>query len=153
MQNIKKQILVPCTVAEIYSLVNDIKKYPEFIPWCESTNIQVNGENMLIATINAAKGPIRQSFTSKNNLVLNKSIDMELVAGPFKTLVGYWRFIPQLIEPDLEYCRIEFELKFEFSNRLLELAFRAWLPIMVTTIMQAFLTRAEVIYGKKISYG
>ena len=78
---------------------------------------------------------------------------MELVAGPFKTLVGYWRFIPQLIEPDLEYCRIEFELKFEFSNRLLELAFRAWLPIMVTTIMQAFLTRAEVIYGKKISYG
>jgi ribosome-associated toxin RatA of RatAB toxin-antitoxin module len=149
MQTIRKRALVPCTVAEMYSLVNDIQTYPEFVPWCESTSIKASSETMVIATIHAAKGPIHKSFTSKNLLVKNKSIHMELIDGPFKSLVGSWQFNPRIVIDTKEYCEIEFELKFEFANRLFGFTLAALMPSLVEIIMNAFLQRAEAIYGKK----
>lgn len=73
----------------------------------------------MTAAVDVSKAGISKTFTTRNQLTSNQSILMNLVDGPFKKLIGGWKFTPL----SQEACRIEFHLDFEFTNKLIELAF------------------------------
>ncbi|MGL5302322.1 MAG: SRPBCC family protein, partial [Aeromonas sp.] len=70
-------------------------------------------------------------------------IKMELVDGPFRTLIGWWTFTPL----DVDACKVEFDLNFEFTSKLIELAFGQIFRDLVGAMVAAFSTRAKEVYG------
>jgi ribosome-associated toxin RatA of RatAB toxin-antitoxin module len=145
MPEIKKTAIVPHTVNEMFELVNAIEDYPQFIPWCRSAEVLSRTEDEIRATLNFARGGLQKSFTTCNRLQKNKMVEIRLLHGPFRHLEGLWSFesLPN------DSCQIVLNLEFEFSNRLLAMAFEPFFTQVVNTLVEAFCKRAEEIYGKK----
>ncbi|MGH8119301.1 MAG: type II toxin-antitoxin system RatA family toxin, partial [Gammaproteobacteria bacterium] len=118
MNEIHKSAVVPYAAEAMYALVNDIDAYPDFLPWCRSTEVRNRSDRHLQATLKLEAGKIRQSFTTENIMQPGRTIEMRLVEGPFKSLTGCWRFEP--IAPGS--CHVRLDLHFEFRNKILKLA-------------------------------
>ena len=97
----------------------------------------------MTASILVSKGGIKKWFTTENILVKNEKVLLSLVDGPFKYLKGEWLLTP-LSE---DACKIHFELDYEFSNKMLALAFGRVFTHLTNNIVQAFTTRANKVYG------
>lgn len=143
MPNISRSALVMHSVEDMYRLINDVLAYPQFLPDCGDSKIIDQTELTMTATLLVSKGGIKKWFTTENNLVPNKEINMKLVNGPFKYLAGGW----QLKALSEEACKIEFNLQYEFSNKLLDLAFGRVFNQLANNMVQAFTVRAKKIYG------
>ncbi len=146
MPLISRQSLVMYSPAEMYNLVNDINAYPEFLPWCKSSHIISQTEDMIEASVEIAKGSLNKSFTTRNLLQANKMIEMKLLEGPFKHLEGYWRFKP-LKDPSA--CKITLDLEFEFNNKLVALAVGPIFSKIANTMVDSFCKRAVEVYGER----
>ena len=127
----------------MYRLVNDIEAYPEFLPWCTADNILQQEEQTLVASVSIAVGKIKQSFTTANQMQLNEKITMQLVEGPFKQLVGNWRF--QTI--DEQQCVVSLDMQFEFKNRLVKHTLGHAFHKIIDSLVEAFVNRAQSVYG------
>ena len=143
MGNISRSALVPYTAAQMYDLVNDIDRYPEFVPWCNDSTSALLADDQKQATLFFARGKIKTSFTTKNTLARGKCIEMELVDGPFKHLRGDWKFT------DIEDhgSRVQLELEFELSNRLLRLTLESFFNQICERLVNAFVQRANDMYS------
>lgn len=143
MGSISRSALVPYTAAQMYELVNDIDRYPEFVPWCSRSTSALVAEDQKQATLYFARGKIKTSFTTKNTLQCGKCIGMQLVDGPFKHLHGDWKFT------DIEDhgSRVQLELEFELSNRLLKMALESFFNQICERLVNAFVQRANQIYS------
>ncbi len=139
MHQVKKSALVQYSAKQMFSLVNDFERYPEFLQGCSGAAVLSIDGNHLKARLEISKGPIHQSFETLNTIEPYKSIHMKLNNGPFKFLEGRWQFTP--LSDDA--CKIDFELSFEFSNAVLSMTFSSAFKHMVENMMQAFLTRAK----------
>ncbi|EPF14968.1 MULTISPECIES: type II toxin-antitoxin system RatA family toxin [Cedecea] len=142
MPQISRTALVPYSAEQMYQLVNDVKSYPEFLPGCTGSRVIDASANQMTAAVDVSKAGISKTFTTRNILTDNQSILMQLVDGPFKSLMGGWKFTP-LSE---DACRIEFQLDFEFTNKLIELAFGRIFKELAGSMVQAFTTRAKEVY-------
>ena len=145
MQTISRSALMPYSASEMFSLVDDIVAYPEFLPWCCGTNEIVRDEDEVHASIEINKGALKKSFSTCNRMQQNKMIEMRLKEGPFKHLEGFWRF-DQLGD---EGCRVSFDLQFEFSNRLLGMTLGPIFSQIANNLVDAFNQRAHQIYGQR----
>jgi len=145
MTVIKRSAKVPFTAAQMYTLVNDVEKYPEFLPWCESSVVHARNEDELRATLTLAKGGLRKSFSTCNRMQKNKVIDVRLISGPFKHLKGSWRF-EMLPNND---CRVTLDLEFEFLNKLISLALGPIFNQIANTLVDNFVSRAYQLYGRE----
>lgn len=145
MLEVDKDILVPYTPSQMYDLVNDIEQYPLFLPWCPKTEVHKRDESIIQATVFVAKGNIQQAFTTQNSLKLDEEVHMQLVSGPFKHLEGWWRFSPR----GEAKTKVSFKLQFEFSNKLVQMVFGQVFHKITEKMLQAFVERAEDIYGTK----
>ncbi|VAW88151.1 Ribosome association toxin RatA [hydrothermal vent metagenome] len=145
MQTISRSALVPYSASEMFSLVDNIIAYPEFLPWCSKSNEIERDTDEVYASIEINKGVLRKSFSTCNRIQKNKMIEMRLKEGPFKYLQGFWRF-DQLGD---EGCRISFDLQFEFSNRLLGMTVGPIFSQIANSMVDAFNQRAHQIYGKR----
>lgn len=143
MPQISRTALVPYSAEQMYQLVNDVQSYPEFIPGCTGSRVLESGPTQMTAAVDVSKAGISKTFTTRNTLTSNQSILMHLVDGPFKTLMGGWKFTPL----SAEACRIEFQLDFEFTNKLIELAFGRIFKELASNMVQAFTTRAKEVYS------
>ena len=143
MENIKRSALVPYSAEQMYRLVDDIERYPDFVPYCKKATELERTQDSVSAELEVAKSGIAKSFSTKNHLQLNQKISMELLDGPFKYLKGDWLFIPLSDTA----CKIELDLAFEFSNRLASLAFTSIFNQLIQSMVAAFTERAEQIYG------
>jgi len=141
---VKKSALVLYSAADMYTLVNDIEAYPQFLPWCRSARVLAHGEEELRATIEMAKGGVHKSFTTLNRMQKHKMIDIRLLEGPFKRLEGYWRFEPLRVDA----CKVSLDLEFEFSN-LLRVAIEPVFRQIANSLVDAFCKRAVDLYGKR----
>ena len=119
MPQISRTALVPYSAEQMYQLVNDVQSYPQFLPGCTGSRILESTPGQMTAAVDVSKAGISKTFTTRNQFTSNQSILMNLVDGPFKKLIGGWKFTPL----SQEACRIEFHLDFEFTNKLIELAF------------------------------
>ncbi|HBC81773.1 MAG TPA: type II toxin-antitoxin system RatA family toxin [Escherichia sp.] len=143
MPQISRTALVPYSAEQMYQLVNDVKSYPEFLPGCTGSRVLEASPTQMTAAVDVSKAGISKTFTTRNTLTNNQSILMQLVDGPFKQLMGGWRFTP--LSPDA--CRIEFNLDFEFTNKLIELAFGHVFKELASNMVQAFTHRAKEVYS------
>lgn len=143
MTVIRRESLVPYSAASIYDLVNDVARYPDFLPWCAATHIQYQSNEEMKASITVSKGGIEKSFTTHNTLVPHSLIELRLVNGPFSVFHGRWQF-QALAE---QACKITFELSFEFKKSLMSYAFKKMFEPAANSMMQAFVDRAKHIYG------
>ncbi|WP_312775420.1 type II toxin-antitoxin system RatA family toxin [Atlantibacter hermannii] len=143
MPQISRTALVPYSAEQMYQLVNDVKSYPEFLPGCVGSRVLESSTTQMTAAVEVSKAGISKTFTTRNTLVNNQSILMHLVDGPFKRLMGGWKFTP--LTP--EACRIEFQLDFEFTSKLIELAFGRVFKELAGSMVQAFTARAKEVYS------
>lgn len=143
MTVIHRSAFVPYTPAQMFHLVNDVEQYPAFLPWCEGVEIISRSPEHMEATVTAAKGPWRKSFTTINRLFADEKIEMRLRNGPFRFLEGNWQF--KAVANNASH--VSLELAFEFNNKLIAMAFGAIFQQMAETLLQAFTQRAHQIYA------
>lgn len=133
------------TPDQMFDLVNDVEAYPDFLPWCKGSRIISKNEDVVCASLDIAKGGIHHEFSTRNSLDHGSSIRIELIDGPFRHLEGHWQFMPI---GDNEGCRVQLDMDFEFSTRLLDLALGPVFTQISGSLVEAFCKRAQEIYGK-----
>lgn len=143
MTTVTKSALVPFSSAQMYSLVNDVERYPEFLPWCSDGRLISSNDRELCGEIEVSRAGVRQRFTTCNLLDENRRIDIGLKDGPFKRLDGHWLFT-SLRE---DACKVELVLNFEFSGALINRAFGRVFNQIAITLVDAFCKRAGELYG------
>jgi len=145
MPEVRKSVLVDYSASQMFSLVDAVESYPDFLPWCGGAHVDYRDEHSTRATIRIAYRGIKQSFTTENLKEPPNSMHMKLIKGPFRTLDGNWLF------HDLagQGCRIDFRLRYEFSNRLLEKLVGPVFSYIANTLVNGFIHRAERVYGAR----
>jgi ribosome-associated toxin RatA of RatAB toxin-antitoxin module len=142
MQEVERSALVTYTAAQMFALVNDVERYPEFLPWCVGARVQEVAPGERIAALKVERGVLRTEFSTRNTLQQDAKIHMQLLHGPFRELTGEWRFEPIGARGSRVYFRVEFE----FKNRLTATAFNAIFEALCGTIIDAFVLRAQKMY-------
>lgn len=150
MKHVKKSVLLWYSPGEMYRLVTDVVAYPEFLPWCEKGEVLARHEDGMTARVHLAFAGVRHAFTTRNTNVPDERVQIRLVDGPFSTLEGSWQFVA-LGKPGqaTQACRVEFELRYAFSSRSLELVLSPVFDRVANTFVDSFVTRAEQVYGKR----
>jgi len=143
MAQVNRSALVMFSAAQMYDLVNDVAAYPEFLPGCVGSCVIELKDNVMTASVDVSKAGVKKTFTTTNTLMHNQRIDMMLLDGPFKKLQGGWQFVAL----DEQACKIVLALDFEFSNKLVEMAFGKVFKEMVNNMVKAFTERAKTVYG------
>lgn len=143
MPTIRRSALVMHSVTDMYQLINNIVAYPEFLPECTDSKIISVENNIVTATLLVSKGGLSKWFTTKNTLLSDQKIHLSLVNGPFKHLEGYWTLAP--LSDDA--CKISLELEYEFSSKLVSLAFGKVFDHFSNSLVKRFIQRAKQIYG------
>ncbi len=136
---------LPYTPAEMFDLVADIEKYPEFLPWCVGTRIRSREGSLVVADMIIGYKMFRESFTSRVTLSKPDRIDVEYSDGPFRYLHNHWIF-----EPDGKGTCIDFFVDFEFKSRILQAMIGVVSGEAVRIMVNAFERRAETVYGKRV---
>ncbi|MGC9270346.1 type II toxin-antitoxin system RatA family toxin [Acidiphilium sp.] len=142
MPKYSERKLVPYRPDQMFDLVADVAKYPQFLPWCVGARIRSHHGKVVIADLTIGFGPFRESFTSRVTLEAPERIHVHYENGPFKYLRNEWRFIP-----DPRGTVIDFFVDFEFRSFILQKAIGVVFAEAVRRMVAAFLTRARVIYG------
>ena len=143
MKTINKSVIVPYTPEQMYKLVNDIERYPDFVPWCVGSELLTQDRDELRARLDFAKGSVQKSFATINRLHKNKMIEMRLLDGPFKHLEGFWRFEVE----NENVTKVSFDISFEFSNKIMGMMFGSFFQQVVGSLVDAFYQRAQEVYG------
>lgn len=142
MTVINKSALVRFPARLMYELVEDCASYPQFLPWCQSSRVISQLDNVVVAELEIARAGFHKAFTTRNTHTAPEEIRISLVEGPFAHLEGVWRFTP--LRDDAS--KISLELEFEMSSALANLAFGAIFNQICNTMVDAFCERAKAVY-------
>ncbi len=134
--------LLPYSAEQLFDLVADIERYPEFLPWCVGARIRERDGNTIVADLLIGYKMVRERFTSRVVLDRARRIDVSYTEGPFKYLTNHWLFVPQE-----GGCLIDFYVDFEFHSRLLQKVIEVLFNEAVKRMVGAFETRAHQLYG------
>ena len=136
---IERSALIQRPAEVLFSLVDDVERYPEFLPWCAGARVVAIEGQSVIASLEVARGGVRQRFTTRNERRAPEEIRMQLVEGPFSRLEGAWRF--RALAADA--CKVELSLEFGFGGSLTRLAFEKVFSEVAGTMVDAFCRRAQ----------
>ncbi|MEZ8323560.1 SRPBCC family protein [Vibrio cyclitrophicus] len=142
MPKVTRSALVSFSADQMFSLVNDVARYPEFLPGCSGSRVIESSDSAMVASVDVSKAGISKTFTTSNRMAYGAEILMELVDGPFKKLEGGWYFTPL----DDQACKVELKLEFEFSSRMIEMAFGKIFNELTSNMVSAFTQRAKQVY-------
>ena len=136
------------SAADMFALVADVERYPEFVPLCQSLKVRKRdsegGKEVIIADMTVAYKLIRESFTSRVTLDRQAlSILVEYLEGPFRRMNNRWNFRPV----DDHSCDVEFFLAYEFRSRTLGLLMGSVFDAAFRRFAAAFERRADQVYG------
>ncbi|GFE96656.1 MULTISPECIES: type II toxin-antitoxin system RatA family toxin [unclassified Gluconobacter] len=137
-----EQRLIAYTPEQLFDLVADVERYPQFLPWCVKATIKSKTEHELVADLTIGFGPFRETFTSRVTLECPSRIRVRYEKGPFRYLNNVWTFTP-----DPRGCLVDFFVDFEFRSRLLQNAMGVVFNEGVRLMVSAFIKRARDIYG------
>lgn len=135
--------LLPYTPEQLFNLVADVERYPEFLPWCIGARIRERQGNTITADLLIGFKMVRERFTSRVVLQRPHRIDVSYAEGPFRYLNNHWEFTPQ---PDGK-CLIDFYVDFEFRSRMLQKIIGVLFNEAVRRMVGAFEARARQLYG------
>ena len=135
--------LLPWTPEQMFDLVADVQRYPEFLPWVVAVRPRQQAEDMTVWDMSVGFKSLRETFTSRVRLDRPGHIDVDYVSGPLKRLHNDWRFHPA---PD-GATRLEFHVDFEFSSKIFERLAGAFFHEAFKRMVASFETRAAKLYG------
>ena len=143
MREVTKSALVPYTPAQMFALVNDIERYPQFVPWVDGARELERTQDFVVGRLEMHRAGLRERFTTRNTLVPPHEIHMALVEGPFRALEGRWSF-DAIGERG---TRVGLWMRFEFSNAMLSLLLSRSFEKNCGELVDAFVARARAVYG------
>lgn len=143
MAVVHKTVFVSYSASQMFALVEKVEDYPLFLPWCGQVDVSERTNTELMATLSINFHGIKQKFTTKNKNVPPHLMEMSLVDGPFKHLHGSWKFV----ELRSDACKIEFDLQYDFSSKLLEHIIGPVFSKIANSFVDSFCARAEEVYG------
>jgi ribosome-associated toxin RatA of RatAB toxin-antitoxin module len=150
MKTVEKSVLIWYSAAQMFDLVVDVPRYPQFLPWCDSARVLESTPQAVLAEVSIHFSGIRQSFSTQNAQVVEadgkRAVHMQLVKGPFSQLHGVWKFTP-VGDPTQHACRVELQLHYGFDNPALAALVGPVFDKIASSMVDAFVKRAEVIYG------
>lgn len=138
MKKIHKEEDINIEITKIFHLINNIEKYPDFLPWCVKTEVEHESKNIINGKIFISKSFIKWSFSTKNTIEKNKSINLSLIDGPFEELNGKWSFIPI----DENNTKVSLDINYKFKNSLIELSIEPIFTSIMNSILQSFISQA-----------
>jgi len=141
---ISRSAILPHNAKNMYDVVADVRSYPGFLAWCNGITIVSESADEVVAELVIAYGKLDFSFTTRNNMQKNQTIQMSLVAGPFSDLTGEWVFS----ELNDEACKVSLEMDFMFDNPIAHKVFSGVFQKIISTQLDAFQRRANVLYGE-----
>ena len=136
--------VLPYRAEQMFDLVADVSRYPEFLPWCTGARIRERRDNDIVADLMIGFKMVRERFTSRVHIDRpDMRIDVEYIDGPFKFLKNHWHFV------DIEggRCRVDFHLEFEFRSVVLQKLIGVLFHEAVRRMVSAFESRAKQLYG------
>ena len=136
--------LLPYTPEQIFDLVADIERYPEFLPWCQEAEIRSREGEVITADLVIGFRMFRERFTSEVSLKRPERIDVRYRKGPLRRLENRWGFSPH----GDGHCMIDFHVDFEFRSRLLQVLIGAVFHEAFRRMVGAFEARARALYGE-----
>lgn len=141
MPTISRTALVEQPAKTLYELVCDIESYPDFLPWCSGARVDERSDSHQIAAVTINQILKQSEFSTRNQLVPDESIAMELLDGPFKYLHGTWRFEPL----GDTACKVLLDIDFEFASPIVAKMFGPAFNKVCDTIVNAFIKRAAQV--------
>ncbi|HXQ64724.1 MAG TPA: type II toxin-antitoxin system RatA family toxin [Steroidobacteraceae bacterium] len=148
MREVRRNALVPYTPAQMYALVNDVARYPEFVPWCPATRIHAETAETITATVEIERAGVRIGLTTRNAMRPGERIEMSLVDGPLRSFGGTWDFVPirAAAAGEVRGCRVELAVSFEFRSAALGLVLGPVFESSWDSLVDAFVRRAREVY-------
>ena len=134
--------LFPYLPAQVFDIVADVQRYPEFLPWCVGARVFHRDRDIFDAEVLVGFRFIRERYSSRVKLERPDTIDVNYTSGPFRHLVNTWRFkaVP-------EGCQVDFFIEFEFRSPMLQRLIGALFHEAVRKMVAAFESRARQLYG------
>ena len=141
---------VPYTAEEMFDLVAEIERYPDFLPWCAALRIvsrqERKAQEILLADMVVSYSVFRDQFRSRVTLAKPvMTIDTDYVHGPFRELKNHWRFSENQDGGSV----VEFKIEFEFRNPVLQATAHSVFEQVFLRMADAFVARAEEVYGRR----
>lgn len=143
MAVIERSALVNFSAQQMFDLVNDIERYPEFMQGCRSARVINRSESDLEGELTLGKAGLQQTFITRNTFTEPERIDMELVSGNFKSFSAWWQF--QALSD--EACKVSLHMDFEFDHALVDLAAEKLFSSVANDQVDSLVARAAVVYG------
>ena len=147
MPGIRETRRLPYSAEQMFDLVADVKRYPEFLPWVIATRVRSDDGREMIADMLVGFKALREKFTSKVEKNRPHELEVQYVDGPLRDLDNLWKFTPL---PD-GGCEIDFCVDFTFKNRVFEALAGQYFDRAFRKMVTAFEMRADELYGNKSS--
>ena len=144
IHEVRRSALVTFSPEQMYDLVVDVERYPEFLPWVTRAELHEKSAQALLASMEMRRGGVVERFTTRNACDRPSSMTLRLVRGPFRVLEGRWSFAP-IGEAG---TRVELEMRFEFANPLVALLFGRAFEQSCNSLIDAFVARARQLHGE-----
>jgi coenzyme Q-binding protein COQ10 len=139
---------LPYRPEQLFDLVADIERYPEFLPWCVGARVRSREADLVVADLVIGFKMVRERFTSRVKLDRpNLRIDVVYTEGPVRYLSNHWVFEPL---PNGR-CRIDFYVDFEFRSAMLQRLIGVLFNEAVRRMVHAFENRARKLYGDGVA--
>ncbi len=135
--------VVPYSQEQLFDLVADVGRYPQFLPWCIGSRVRGVSATGLVADLTIGFGPFRESFTSRVALDRPQRVKVRYENGPFRYLNNQWDF-----RPHEHGCEVAFFVDFEFRSKILQAAIGVVFNEAVRLMVNSFRKRADEIYGR-----
>lgn len=143
MRQVQRSALMPYSAPQMFDLVADVERYPEFLPWCTGAQILEREGELVTAQLALRRAGASARFTTRNRLVRGDFLEMRLLEGPFRSLAGRWDF--RAI--GAAGCRIELTMRFETEISLAGLLLGPAFEGACNQLVDAFGRRARWAYG------
>jgi ribosome-associated toxin RatA of RatAB toxin-antitoxin module len=144
MRHIHRSALVALSPQRMFDLINDIARYPEFVPGCSAARVLHATPERVHAELTVGSGVMKTTFSTINLLQPPGLIQMQLQSGPLRRLGGQWVLTP-IESAAVSGCRVELDLAFEPDAGLAALAMAPLVERLATTLVQAFVARARAL--------
>jgi ribosome-associated toxin RatA of RatAB toxin-antitoxin module len=141
MPQVTKSVLVSHSAESMFDLVDDVERYPAFLPWCGGAQVVSRDDTHTQARIEIRYLGVSQSFTTRNSKLRPQHMSLTLVEGPFEDLVGAWQFVA--LSPAA--CKVVFQLDYRFANGVIEGVIGPVMAMIAETFVDRFVQRAEAL--------
>jgi ribosome-associated toxin RatA of RatAB toxin-antitoxin module len=141
MRQVTRSALVAQPPGRMFALINDVERYPEFVPGCTHARVESRTPTEIIATLGVRRGPMQAEITTRNTLEPDRRVTMTLVRGPFQELHGVWTLTPV----GDEGCKVELFMRFAFASRMSALLLEPIFEQTASSLVDAFVARARAL--------